>query len=421
MKNKYLRTWKTRYQAKRETEIIRRPQPRIARLRNVWLKPIGQVYDENLRIREDLIFEDTGFCAQCVHGTSDGMKAIYPRALYGGYIRHKWGHFITESIARMWALDFLGSANYERIVFFSDNNENTFPEGNFRQIFQLLGIEDKVEILDDEVFVEELIIPELGYEHDRYYTDCQAGVYRKITVNALMRNPSIELPVSGKLFLSRVGIPGATRNAINLENLEMYFKKNGFKIVSPERLSLIDLIHIMNRCDALATIEGTLAHNYVFVQQPEAKRLIILERHAWINEFQVSLNKMMGMETIDVDAYYLPKGASSQDSLMLFAPTPQFREFAKDLGLTDGGCFVDDNVSRRRHELRCFISRYRRYWCSGDGLCEWEEGSGQAIIEAMIESRERYDEWLHKSMPLMWYDYMSPRALARFIIKKFFR
>lgn len=413
--------WKAGYQARRDAEIICRPQPQIARLRNVCLNPVGQVYDESLRGREDLIFEDTGFCARCVPGAPEGSKTIYPKALYGGFIRHKWGHFITESLARMWALDLPELSDCERIVFFSDNDDHTFPEGNFRQVFQLLGIEDRVEILQGQVFVEELIVPELGYEHDRYYTDCQAGVYRKIAANALKRSPVADLTEADKVFLSRAGIPGATRNAINLENLEVYFKKNGFKIVSPERISLVDLIHIINRCDTVATIEGTLAHNYVFVQQPEAMRLIILERHAWVNEFQISLNRMMGMETVNVDVYYLPKGASSQDGLMLFAPTPQFREFATDLGLSDGGRFVDDSVRRRGHELRRFISRYRRYWCTGDGLCEWEEGSGQAIVEAMIASRERYGEWLHESMPLMWYDYLSPRALVRLIRKKLCR
>lgn len=408
---KYLRHRKGLLLEKRKAQIECRPQPKIVRLQRVCIIPLGQNYDESLRGREDLIFEDTGFCSQI--STSTENEYTYKRIIYGGYLRRKWGHFITESLARMWALDKPEISDYEKILFFSDSDADSIPEGNFLQVFELLGIAERVVIATSNVTAEELIVPEPGYEHDRFYTEVQAEVYRKIIANALQSTPSVDLNRIDKIFISRASIPGASQNAVNLIELETYFKENGFEIISPEKTSLIDLIHIMNKSDTVATIGGSPAHNFVFINRPETKRLIIIERHAWLNDFQISLNKMCGCDTIYVDGYYLPKAASSQDGLMLFAPTPQFCKFAVDFGLSNKGYFADDNRKTRKRELRKFLSRYRRYWCSGDALCPWEIDSGEAIAEAMVASRERYAEWLQDSLPVMWYDYLSPRALVR--------
>ena len=411
---KYLRTYKARLLEEKEKRIVCSPRPRIATYSRVCLTPIGQTYDDSLRAREDYIFEDTGFCSRI--SKAIGSEFTYKRLIYGGYLRHKWGHFITESLARIWALEEPGINDDAKILFFSDSASNSMPGGNFCQVFELLGIADRIIIADKEILVEELVVPELGYEHDCFYTDIQAGIYRKIINKALVSKPSEDLTHPDKVFISRAGIPGAVKNAVNLIELEKYFRDNGFELISPEKTSLIDLIHIMDHADTIATIGGTPAHNFVFVNLPDSKRLIIIERHPWVNDFQISLNKMTGCKTIDVDAFFLPKAASSQDGLMLFAPTKEFCEFAIDHGLSKDGQFVSDSRVVRHRELRKFLRRYRRYWCSGDALCPWEIDSGQAIAEAMVASRERYKEWLQDSLPVMWYDYMSARALVRMFL-----
>ncbi|MDE6027355.1 MAG: glycosyltransferase 61 family protein, partial [Muribaculaceae bacterium] len=324
--------------------------------------------------------------------------------------------FISESLARIWALNQPEIDEDSKILFFSDSTSLGMPGGNFRQVFELLGIADRIIIADKEILAEELTVPDLSYEHDVFYTKEQSHVYRKIISKALESQPSAEIKYAKKVFISRAGIPGAVKNAVNLMELEQYFKDNGFATISPEQISLIDLIHIMDSADTIASIGGTPAHNFVFVNRPDSKHLIIIERHPCVNDFQISLNKMTGCQTINVDAFYLPKAASSQDGIMLFAPTPQFCEFAANLNFIKEGHFVDDAKRQRRRELRKFLSRYRRYWCSGDALCPWEIYSGQAIAEAMVASRERYREWLQDSLPIMWYDYLTPRALLRMVI-----
>lgn len=410
MKTKYLRPYKARLTKRTETEIQKRENLSISSYNNVTLTPLGQCYDEELRADKSFIFEDTGFHVEMSEASAS--TRLDGKTLYGGYIRLKWGHFITESLARMWALREV--SQFDNVMFFADGDYDKLS-GNYAIIFKLLGIEEKVKIFREAVRVENLLVPEIGYEHDCYYSDRQAEVYHHIARSAL--DIDVDIKKTEKIFLSRSSAAGATKNGINLQALENYFHANGYTIVRPD-ISLVELIHLMNHADEIATISGTPAHNYAFILRPESIRLYIIERHAWVNVFQLSLNKMLNLPTVNIDAYYLPRLTSSQDSIMLFAPTPQFKELAKEKGWLLQGEFVNSKRRRRIKELRAFIRRYRRYCCSGDGLCPWEIASGEAIAEALIASRERYNPWLHEALPVMWYDYLTPRALIRLLIYK---
>ena len=416
MNTNYLRPSKSHLTKKVYDDIEKKENLSISNYHKVTLTPLGQCYvqdDRELRRDASLIFEDTGLYTQ-ISETSAPVQ-LEGTTIYGGYVHSQWGHFMTESLARMWALSQI--SHYDHILFFADR-DNYNLSGNYAIIFKLLGIYDKIKILREPVTVENLLVPGLGYEHDCFYSDQQAEVYHAITRKALETPCDIEKPE--KIFLCRSSKSGATKDGINLRALEDYFRANGYAIVRPD-ISLIELIHMMNSAKEIATISGTPAHNYAFILRDKAPELYILERHAWINVFQLSLNKMLNLETVNIDAYYLPRLTSSQNPIMLFAPTPQFKEWAKEKGYLHDGEFVDFRRHTRIKELRTFIRRYRRYFCSGDALMWWEIPSGEAIIEALIASRERYNPWLNESLPIMWYDYLTPRAFVRLILRKFFK
>lgn len=414
----YLRPCKAKKVKELESEIKCVDDLKIVEHSDVRLVPIGQSTDEDRqRVDPDYIFEDTGMCVRIERHNAEDKKL--ENVLYGGFFRHKWGHFITESLSRLWALKKLDLSKIDHILFFADQ-DNAILSGNFLEVFELLEIEHKIYIADGPISVTKLLVPDLGYEHDRYYSVSQASVYKSIVEAALAREVDVKT-LPDKVFLSRAGVPMAARNAVNLNELETYFKRNGYTLLSPEKSSLTELIHIMNGASKLATISGTTAHNFAFVQNMYDKEINIIERHAWVNSFQISLNLMLGVSSVNIDGFYLPRPASAQDSLMLFAPTPQFRNFARDSKLTDDGLFVDDKKSTRRRELRRFLTRYRRYWCSGNALCAWEIESGVPISEAIVASKERYEEWISKALPLMWYDYLTPRAVVRAFKMRFSR
>lgn len=412
----YLRAEKQRCLAEVEETIYCKSHVELLTRFNVVLTPMEptvNLNDDWIRHGPDMIFEDSVHACRISDGSDAPMHL--GRVLYGGFLRSVWGHFITESIARMWALEEVDIEEFDCILFFADIKPVEL-QGNFKLLFELLGIDKKVIVANGAVGVEELVVPELSYEHDVYYSLLQADIYKKIISAALKLPGEVDGNIGcKKIFLCRSGVPGATRDAVNLLALERYFEANGFSLIRPEATSLVDLIHMMDQADEIATISGSLAHNYVFVNNPGDKKLIIIERHAWVNLYQVSLNKMLGLPVVSVDGFYLPRLATSKDGVWLFAPTRQFCEFARDNGFSQNGAFVGSNYFSRLKELHRFVARYRRYMCSGNAVCDWEIDSGRAITEAIIASNERYEEWLAKGVPLMWFDYFSPWAVARLL------
>lgn len=402
--------------------IFKKTELEIHRYDNVIISPVGQLF-EKPKSEEGIIMDDTGMSSSvCASEGSSYEPKLNGTVLYAGFLHRKWGHFITESLARLWPV--IDGHEFDKILFFTTVPGNLGLHGNYLELLQLLGISDKVIISDSPYIVDELYVPDLAYEHDVFYSDKQKSVYDSIVHAAIsVNNSNQQNAESTKVFLSRAQFKGAATNSINIKELEEFFAKNGYEIVNPEQLNLQQCIRLLVNASCIATISGTLAHNFVFAGDTSDKQIVIIERHGWINSFQASLNKMMDMAPIHVDGYYLPKPSSSQDGIMLFAPTPQFLQFAHDNNMIDAH-FVKDSLRVRHNELHRFIKRYRRYYGSGDGVLPWEIESGQSIIEAMIASRERYGEWLTNYLPVTWHDMLTPRFVARslkYLLKQRFR
>lgn len=413
----YMRPVKARETEESASRIHENNNLQIQCHTNVYLKPLGQLYAAmSVDDGQILITEDTGMATLLQSAThTDASRHLKGNTLFGGYIRHKWGHFITESMARMWALERI-QGTIDHILMFTDQPNDKSVEGNFREVFRLLGIEDKLVIEDCTVRADRLFVPDIAYEHDVFYSDLQRNTYRRITEAALDNNePAADFFHKGdKVFLSRTRFRNSKRDSINTELLDAFFLSNGYHVLSPEQLSLTVLIHILHKASSIATVSGTLAHNFVFATDPEDKDFIIIERHGWINDFQLGLDKMMGIHPVHVDGFYLPRLSSSQDNIMLFAPTPQFIDFAHAYGLS-GADFADSSTSTRIKELRRFIQRCRRYYGCATGLQPWETESGPSILEALVASQERYAPWINSHLPVSWYDFCTPRFIARFL------
>lgn len=419
----YLRPLKAAAMQRVCDSIVEKSDFQIRSYRNVLLRPLGQIYNEEEANAEakgngaEILYEDTRMAASvgpCDSSNSEN-RVLEGKTLYGGYLRFKWGHFITESLARLWALlDNEKMENVDHILFFSDTPGREIS-GNFRRVFELLGIADKVVLTDSPVIVEDFEVPEIAYEHDRYISPQQRAVVEKIRDGIIASASDVDDDsMPDKIFFTRSAIPGMERNAINIRRLDRFFESAGYKVISPELLSLDDLVLLMRKASTIAAISGSVAHNFIFAPNAADKKLVIIERHPWANVFQAGLDKMMSLGVVYVDGYHLPRPVSSQDSVTIFSATPELQRFATDESMSTDP-FGDDSCRQRRRELSAFLRRYRRYYGHSDGIVPWEVESGVEILEAMVASRERYSPWLEKFLPLYFTDWFHPRFLLRYL------
>lgn len=209
----------------------------------------------------------------------------------GLFIKH-WGHFIIDSATRLYcALD-----NPQAKCFFLlmlDQDVTLYPEQVLRA-FALLGIRDRIIIINKPTQIETIIIPEQSYIRQTYYSDQYIATFDSMSANI---QPTRSC-APDKVFFSRAKFNGLRRCEAGYEILDALFAAAAYTIVYPEFESLDNQIFYLNNCKSFAATAGSLIHNLMFARQ--APHTAIVNKSSYIN-----LNDMDTCKIKDVAPQYL--------------------------------------------------------------------------------------------------------------------
>ncbi|MCM1518953.1 MAG: glycosyltransferase 61 family protein [Pseudoflavonifractor sp.] len=417
--NLYLRPVKESVFKAINYQISKKKGLNITRYEMVNLIPCGQIDPAQPDSGAMLLVDDNNFCTELHTGAEPDSDMISGKTLYGGWLRKIWGHFLMGGTARLWPMTNLEFASeIDTVIFFSNDHAMKWlmtPGSNYYEIMRLLGLGNKMRIVSRSVKVEELLVPDISFEHDVFYSDEGAQTFRFIRENALKEQVEVPDIHPSKVFFTRSGLKNAIKDEINISHIEQLFANNGYTVISPETLSITEMVHMLDKATDMVSLSGSTAHNFVFTSDASSKRFAIIERHAWVNTFQITINRMLGIYPAIVDAYYLPNFSTSQGFVFLYSFTEYLHRFVTDRNMTSGQFDKSKTRKFRRHELSRYLLRYRRYYGNSEALEPWEILTAQTLAEAVVETRARYPEWLVELRPLLWYDYLTPRFYLRML------
>lgn len=417
----YLRAKKADKLAEIYSAIEYRSGLKIEKRENVVLTPLGQLFRPFEYAESELLIDDTDYCVRIQKNEDSTISSdaahMSGTTLYGGYMRSGWGHFLMGTLGRLWPLgsELSDTREFETILFFVENEKDTDPQGNYLEIFRLLGVEKKVKIVyETPVCVDRLLVAEIGFEHDCFYSEEMRRLFQLISTKALS-STTREKTDAKSVYLTRSALPDARKNEIGIDRIDKLFEANGFAVVSPEKTDLIEFIGMINGADRIATLSGSLAHNLVFLLPDRQRQIFIIERHGMNNTFQANINLLGRINAVHVDANWMPNFSSSSHRVYIYGMTPQLRSFAADNDLEYDKSASDKAIKERRRDLRKYFRRYRRYFGHAQTIEPWEASNAEAIAETVYDTRRYFGEWLREYKPLMWYDYLSPYFLKRLI------
>lgn len=248
------------------------------------------------------------------------------RVVYCGYLTDAaWGDFLTESVARCWYFQQNDQTVHSYIFITKRGAGASVLAGNVREFFRLLGMEDRIEIIDEPVKYREVVVPQMSYSIRHYYTEQYRKIFAAVTERAVQHRSSAYFP---KVFLSRGNwTQNHTKYEFGNEMLDDFFCKNGFKILYPEALSLTELICILQSADIVASVSGSGAHNILFGK--DGQKMIIIDRTILNNEIQVEINKIKALDVTHIDANlgFFPVGFGRRP--FLYYMNSYFREYIK--------------------------------------------------------------------------------------------
>lgn len=263
----------------------------------------------------------------------EDLEMIYEAnpVLYIGTLSPGWGHFITDSLKKLW---FLLTPEYQIV---KDNVKlvcNIIPGFKFKknhiELLLSIGINaSDIHIIQRPTKFKEIYLPDSCFKRKmvvdgfkgRYYTKEYLNIIQFITNN--VRKSEV---MYDKVYYSRTKLND--HRDVGENEIEKLFKKIGYKVIYPEKLSLKMQLLILKNCKIFASTEGSISHNAIFLNTNT--QAIILRKYAGVNEYQLAINSAKELNVIYIDANLtVPKTDGFGGPFYIYI-NDELRRFAKD-------------------------------------------------------------------------------------------
>lgn len=222
--------------------------------------------------------EPTGFFwrADAVITPPIAATTIREPVLYQSLCINHWGHFLIESIARLWPREKYPEFATMKGAFLPFG----WPEHDHPNIKEFLRLAQAQPTpspdLASFVKLEKCFVPAATYSEGLEAYTAHSAATRRVAARYLEGRPYRRDPRPVYLSRTRLLDPNARRVFLNEEALEDALAARGFRIVYPEELTLGEQIEMFNTCSFIAGCWGSAFHGVLFSLQGAALTTCIL-------------------------------------------------------------------------------------------------------------------------------------------------
>ena len=234
------------------------------------------------------------------------FKKVSQRMIYGGEITLHYGHFLTESISRLW---YALKDEQCPILFHGLDKSNVRQKTFLDMFFEPVNLDKRLISFEVPVLLKEVIIP-----YPSFLNRCEAFENHKllpenITKSVLSARPSTSQP----LYFSRRLLNSRQRKVINEYELEKKLHDNGFAICFPEKLSLQQQIYLINKHEVVVGVIGSALHNILFDTSPR-RYIVYLGDRGYINTNFLMIDAIKSANSVYIGALKKDRNCSKDNS-----------------------------------------------------------------------------------------------------------
>lgn len=237
------------------------------------------------------------------YGRCEPDKAEYfeGNAAYGGFLyRGHYGHFLIESMSRMWRL--LKGGEFDRI-FFHAHPGHSAPCRIGEYMFGKMGVPlEKVSVITSPIKFSRLTIPQAslrlgGEEAFLSHRNVCATIAENVEGDYFSGQPSDNRPI----YFSRTKF--RVRPVFGEDELESQLRENGWEIVFPETMTVEDQVRISRKSSVYCGVVGSALHNLVF-SRPGTKVFYIEREPSQKSTYNTleALDKIIGLDPVYIPA-----------------------------------------------------------------------------------------------------------------------
>ena len=304
----------------------------------------------------------------------DEIEITEKHVIYFGAFHDHWGHFLIEMVTRCWYLCQEIDWNKWYVAYIrKDDTCHCRMGGTYREFLELLGVPTQriIEVEKPTQFAS-VIVPEISNEAGHYYTDAYVDIFDRI-------RDAVEEDLAGyeKVYFTRQKTGRLRDTQMGERSVCRLFKKNGYRVVAPERMTLRRQIQILKSCKLMVAIEGTLMHNIMFASN--GIKLIVINRKCGINSYQTCINQARRADVTYIDAHLSFFPVFSEGPYLFYRSAALLR-YAKEHGFRRG--IKKENTFCLTGKLIWYFLRYLDKMTS-DCIVRWNlrEKNGDRILE----------------------------------------
>jgi capsular polysaccharide biosynthesis protein len=206
---------------------------------------------------------------------------VHRDVLYGGILHNNFGHFLLESLGRLWAYDQV--RHHDPVVFFYA--PGGFPKylerGNYvHQTLTGFGIPvDRLATSTEPVVLDRVIVPLQRYGYgDRHWQDPPAEWLAFVRTFRFKRRVPRGLRGARRIYVSRSQMPGEAGRPMAERHFEDYLRGNGYHVFHPQHHTLAEQLSVYSSAERLVFCDGGALHACVLLPDLSADVAVVSRR-----------------------------------------------------------------------------------------------------------------------------------------------
>jgi hypothetical protein len=239
--------------------------PEHSQLDHCLCVPLSRIDDLNLSMWGGIFRSDGSFVSASglinngreVVGPGDGTlpaasKKLKGHSLYLGVCHYHYGHFLVETLSRIWGMTKADLAAYDHILLLPLNGSVPIFVWD---LFRALGVIERVKVVSEPLSLETVTIPSPAIEYPQ-------RVHRQIAnLHLLFDNIPADQQSDQPLFLSRTDlVPGHHRVVVGEAKLERALANQGVRIFHPQHHPVMVQAAVLRKHRTIISFAGSALH-----------------------------------------------------------------------------------------------------------------------------------------------------------------
>ena len=244
-----------------------------------------------------------------VASSSGANSVVQGKWLYGGILLLHYGHFITESLARLYAWN---DSEFKGVVFQCADNVSTYSDlpAWASDALSMFGVgPEEFLVVKDCTYFESISVDPAGIELNGFYNNIHADYLASVISRNLGPGKGYE-----KVYVSRSLF---SKGVVACESLlERTFKENGYHIIHPEKCSFREQLRSLKGAKVVVGLSGSALHTLMFLDQvPSA--LVEIQRRGIANGTQNIINRTKNIKSFIISGIIEESRNDSRAAILL--------------------------------------------------------------------------------------------------------